>query len=198
MDDCLAQRNKPAPVWAALRRRRPLPHPAPLRPAAHGEAEGADAGLYPRLSRRARRLPLLRQGLRRPVRRGKCEKLGVGKIATVTGRYYAMDRDKRWERVQMAYDAMVYGEGIQNADPVDAVSRRPMTRASRMSSSSPSSATARARFPTMTASSASTSVPTVPARSPAPSSTPISTASSASSFRLPTSAARSTTHPCRT
>ena len=53
----------------------------------------------------------------------ECEKLGVGKIATVTGRYYAMDRDKRWERVQMAYDAMVYGEGIQNADPVDAVSR---------------------------------------------------------------------------
>ncbi len=33
------------------------------------------------------------------------------------GRYYAMDRDNRWERVQMAYDAMVYGEGNQNADP---------------------------------------------------------------------------------
>ena len=53
----------------------------------------------------------------------ECEKLGVGKIATVTGRYYAMDRDKRWERVQMAYDAMVYGEGIQNPDPVDAVAQ---------------------------------------------------------------------------
>ena len=47
--------------------------------------------------------------------------LGVGKIATVMGRYYAMDRDNRWERVQLAYDAMVYGEGNQNPDPVDAV-----------------------------------------------------------------------------
>ena len=47
----------------------------------------------------------------------------TGRIATVIGRYYAMDRDKRWERVQMAYDAMVYGEGIQNADPVDAVAK---------------------------------------------------------------------------
>ena len=51
----------------------------------------------------------------------ECAKLGLGKIATVMGRYYAMDRDKRWERVQLAYDAMVYGEGIQNGDPVAAV-----------------------------------------------------------------------------
>ena len=53
----------------------------------------------------------------------KCHKIGVGKIATVMGRYYAMDRDKRWERLQMAYDAMVYGEGVQNTDPVDAVAK---------------------------------------------------------------------------
>ena len=52
---------------------------------------------------------------------GKCAALGVGKIATVMGRYYAMDRDKRWERVQMAYDAMVYGEGHHSSDPVAAV-----------------------------------------------------------------------------
>ena len=51
----------------------------------------------------------------------KCRELGIGKIATVMGRYYAMDRDKRWERLQMAYDAMVYGEGVQNPDPVAAV-----------------------------------------------------------------------------
>ena len=51
------------------------------------------------------------------------DKIGVGKIATVSGRYYAMDRDNRWERVQLAYDAMVYGEGIQNPDPVDAVAQ---------------------------------------------------------------------------
>ncbi len=37
--------------------------------------------------------------------------IGVGKIATLSGRYYAMDRDKRWERIKLAYDAMVYGKG---------------------------------------------------------------------------------------
>ena len=52
-----------------------------------------------------------------------CRRLGVGKISTVMGRYYAMDRDNRWERVQLAYDAMVYGEGNQNPDPVDAVAQ---------------------------------------------------------------------------
>lgn len=41
----------------------------------------------------------------------KMQKLGVGKIATVSGRYYSMDRDKRWDRVQKSYNAMVYGEG---------------------------------------------------------------------------------------
>ena len=53
----------------------------------------------------------------------KCKEIGVGKIATVMGRYYAMDRDKRWDRLERAYDAMVYGSGIQNSDPVDAVER---------------------------------------------------------------------------
>ena len=51
----------------------------------------------------------------------KCREIGVGKIATVMGRYYAMDRDKRWDRLERAYDAMVYGEGIQNPDPVSAI-----------------------------------------------------------------------------
>ena len=53
----------------------------------------------------------------------KCKEIGVGKIATVMGRYYAMDRDKRWDRLERAYDAMVYGTGIQNSDPVDAVAQ---------------------------------------------------------------------------
>ena len=53
----------------------------------------------------------------------KMKEIGVGKVATVMGRYYAMDRDKRWDRVEAAYDAMVYGEGIQNPDPVDAVAQ---------------------------------------------------------------------------
>ena len=47
------------------------------------------------------------------------EKIGVGKIATIIGRYYAMDRDNRWERVEKAYAAMVYGEGNQNQNPVN-------------------------------------------------------------------------------
>ena len=52
----------------------------------------------------------------------KCRELGVGKIATVMGRYYAMDRDKRWDRVEQAYDAMVYGESAHyNQLPVAAV-----------------------------------------------------------------------------
>ena len=44
----------------------------------------------------------------------KCKEIGVGKIATVMGRYYAMDRDNRWERVEQAYAAMVYGKGVMN------------------------------------------------------------------------------------
>lgn len=53
----------------------------------------------------------------------KISEIGVGKIATVQGRFYAMDRDNRWDREEKAYAAMVYGEGIQNPDPVDAVKK---------------------------------------------------------------------------
>ena len=49
--------------------------------------------------------------------------LGLGKIATVMGRYYAMDRDNRWERVERAYAAMVYGEASFESDPVAAVQK---------------------------------------------------------------------------
>ncbi len=52
---------------------------------------------------------------------GKLEEIGVGKAATVMGRYYAMDRDNRWERVEKAYAAMVYGEGVEAECPVCAV-----------------------------------------------------------------------------
>ncbi|MGG1314257.1 2,3-bisphosphoglycerate-independent phosphoglycerate mutase [Cohnella laeviribosi] len=51
----------------------------------------------------------------------KIAEVGVGKIATIQGRYYAMDRDKRWERVEKSYRAMVYGEGPTATDPVQAV-----------------------------------------------------------------------------
>ncbi|MCS7023941.1 MAG: 2,3-bisphosphoglycerate-independent phosphoglycerate mutase [Bryobacteraceae bacterium] len=47
--------------------------------------------------------------------------LGVGRIATVSGRYYAMDRDKRWERIERAFDAMVLGQGAKWQDPLAAI-----------------------------------------------------------------------------
>ena len=49
------------------------------------------------------------------------QRIGTGKIATVMGRYYAMDRDNRWDRVQKAYDAMVLGRGIPAASAAQAV-----------------------------------------------------------------------------
>ena len=48
-------------------------------------------------------------------------KVSTGKIASITGRYYAMDRDKRWERVKIAYDALVHGIGKKQDDMVAAV-----------------------------------------------------------------------------
>ena len=53
----------------------------------------------------------------------KIQQLGVGEIATVMGRYYAMDRDKRWDRVQRAYDAIACGEGPFEADAAEAVQK---------------------------------------------------------------------------
>jgi 2,3-bisphosphoglycerate-independent phosphoglycerate mutase len=47
----------------------------------------------------------------------------VGKIATVSGRYYAMDRDKRWERIKLAYDALVNGIGEKATDAIDAIEK---------------------------------------------------------------------------
>ena len=49
------------------------------------------------------------------------DKIGVGKIASVHGRYYAMDRDNNWDRVEKAYNALVKGEGIKADDAVKAV-----------------------------------------------------------------------------
>ena len=51
----------------------------------------------------------------------KMKEIGVGKIATVMGRYYAMDRDNRWDRVELAYNAMVKGEGAEALGQVDIV-----------------------------------------------------------------------------
>ncbi len=51
----------------------------------------------------------------------KIDEYGIGKIASLSGRYYAMDRDKRWDRIDRAYKAMVTGEGIKATDPVQAL-----------------------------------------------------------------------------
>src|SRR6202008_5164004 len=54
----------------------------------------------------------------------KMRELGVGEIATVVGRYYAMDRDNRWDRIELAYRAMVHGEAeTRMSDPVAALQR---------------------------------------------------------------------------
>ncbi len=51
----------------------------------------------------------------------KMAELNYGEVATVSGRFYAMDRDKRWERVEKAYQAIVQGVGVKAADPVKAI-----------------------------------------------------------------------------
>ena len=52
-----------------------------------------------------------------------CAKSASGKIASVEGRYYAMDRDKRWERIERAFNAMVLGNGEKATDPVEVMQR---------------------------------------------------------------------------
>ena len=51
----------------------------------------------------------------------KIKEIGVGKIATISGRYYAMDRDNRWDRVELAYKAMTTDEGVHAKDSVSAI-----------------------------------------------------------------------------
>ncbi|MGN0497204.1 MAG: 2,3-bisphosphoglycerate-independent phosphoglycerate mutase [Lachnospiraceae bacterium] len=51
----------------------------------------------------------------------KMKEIGVGKVASISGRYYAMDRDNRWDRVEKAYAAIAYGEGEKATDPVQAI-----------------------------------------------------------------------------
>lgn len=50
-----------------------------------------------------------------------CAEKGIGKVATISGRYYAMDRDQRWERVEKAYQAIAYGEGEEADSSIQAI-----------------------------------------------------------------------------
>ena len=54
---------------------------------------------------------------------GYLDKAGIGKIATIVGRYYAMDRDTRWDRVERAYQLFTEGRGVQFEKPVEAVQK---------------------------------------------------------------------------
>lgn len=51
----------------------------------------------------------------------KMKEKGVGKIASISGRFYSMDRDKRWERIEKAYNALVRGEGVKAISPLEAI-----------------------------------------------------------------------------
>ncbi|HBB87204.1 MAG TPA: 2,3-bisphosphoglycerate-independent phosphoglycerate mutase [Blastocatellia bacterium] len=51
----------------------------------------------------------------------KLKEIGIGEIATLIGRYYAMDRDKRWERTERAFNLLVKGEGVRASDPLAAI-----------------------------------------------------------------------------
>ncbi|MCF7793622.1 MAG: 2,3-bisphosphoglycerate-independent phosphoglycerate mutase [Candidatus Cloacimonetes bacterium] len=51
----------------------------------------------------------------------KSTEIGIGRIATISGRYYAMDRDNRWDRIEKAYDAIVNGKGEEYSDPIEAI-----------------------------------------------------------------------------
>ncbi|WP_313232196.1 2,3-bisphosphoglycerate-independent phosphoglycerate mutase [Tissierella praeacuta] len=53
----------------------------------------------------------------------KIAEIGVGEIATISGRYYAMDRDKRWDRIKLAYDAFTLGKGNESNDPILAIEK---------------------------------------------------------------------------
>ena len=53
----------------------------------------------------------------------KMDEIGVGEVATVSGRFYSMDRDKRWERTELAYDAMTLGIGSQSRNPILAIEK---------------------------------------------------------------------------
>ena len=54
----------------------------------------------------------------------KTKELGTGAIATVVGRYYIMDRDKRWERVEIGLKGLVTGEGEDSEDPLKTIKER--------------------------------------------------------------------------
>lgn len=54
----------------------------------------------------------------------KIKEIGIGELATIVGRYYAMDRDKRWDRIEVALNGMCVGDGEESTDPVKTIKER--------------------------------------------------------------------------
>lgn len=54
----------------------------------------------------------------------KTKEIGIGEVATVVGRYYAMDRDKRWDRIEVGLNAICVGDGEESSDPVKTIKER--------------------------------------------------------------------------
>lgn len=55
---------------------------------------------------------------------GQTKEIGLGEVATVVGRYWAMDRDRRWDRIELALNGLVLGEGEDSSDPVQTIKQR--------------------------------------------------------------------------
>ena len=122
MDQLPGMGDRPAPDGPAVRRRRPQPHHPPVRPAEDGQGAGAEK-VYVHCFLDGRDVPPTSGKSYVEQLQAKMQELGVGQIATVMGRYYAMDRDKRWDRVQRAYDAIACGEGPFETRPAEAVQK---------------------------------------------------------------------------
>ena len=104
------------PDRAGVRRRRALEHGAPAGADRAGGVAGGPRPRRPRLHRRPRHAAQV--GRRLPGARSTAwmAESGAGRIGSVVGRYYAMDRDKRWDRVKLAYDMLVHGRADHHVD----------------------------------------------------------------------------------
>ena len=104
---------------------------------------------------------------------------GIGRVGSVVGRYFAMDRDRRWDRTQLAYDMLVHGEAEHHAETGRAGSMARTAAMKATSSYAPCWSARRRGFVPAIPCSRSTSAPTGCARSPARSPSPVSTRSTA-------------------
>ena len=109
-------RQHAAPHGSGLGRRRAQRHGAPRRPVWSCAAREKVASVVVHAFLDGRdTLPRSAKGYLAEIQQ-KMDDLGVGRFGVVSGRYYAMDRDTRWDRVKLAYDALVYGQGFFAAD----------------------------------------------------------------------------------